>query len=81
MIAVGIPFDGTVIDLKYIRHVATDIRYVLREKPDYHIVVVKSAVVPDTITDVVLRIWRNPAARTAGKDFGVGMNPEFLLEG
>jgi UDPglucose 6-dehydrogenase/GDP-mannose 6-dehydrogenase len=81
MIAVGTPFDGTVIDLKYVRQVATDIGNVLREKPDYHMVVVKSTVVPGTTTDVVLRILEEASGKTAGKDFGVGMNPEFLREG
>jgi UDPglucose 6-dehydrogenase len=81
MIAVGTPFDGTVIDLKYIRQAATDIGNVLREKPGYHMVVVKSTVVPGTTTDVVLPILEEASGKTAGEDFGVGMNPEFLREG
>jgi len=81
MIAVGTPFDGTVIDLKYIRQAATDIGNVLREKPGYHMVVVKSTVVPGTTTDVVLPILEEASGKTAGEGFGVGMNPEFLREG
>jgi UDPglucose 6-dehydrogenase len=56
LIAVGTPFDGALIDLKYIRQVAADIGEVLREKPGYHVVVVKSTAVPGTTTDVVLPI-------------------------
>src|SRR6056297_1054864 len=40
LIAVGTPFDGDVIDLKYIRQVARDIGKVLKEKSSYHVVVV-----------------------------------------
>uniref|UniRef100_UPI001ABBA0F2 nucleotide sugar dehydrogenase n=1 Tax=Aetokthonos hydrillicola TaxID=1550245 RepID=UPI001ABBA0F2 len=81
MIAVGTPFDGTLIDLKYIRQVAADIGKVLREKAGYHMVVVKSTVVPGTTAEVVLPILEQYSGKKAGKDFGVGMNPEFLREG
>ena len=81
MIAVGTPFDGTVIDLKYIRNVAAEIGAVLRQKPGYHMVVVKSTVVPGTTTDVVTPILEEASGKKAGRDFGVGMNPEFLREG
>lgn len=81
LIAVGTPFDGQFIDLKYIRQVAQEIGEALRDKPSYHMVVVKSTVVPGTTTDVVLPILEAASGKTAGVDFGVGMNPEFLREG
>jgi UDPglucose 6-dehydrogenase len=81
LIAVGTPFDGQVIDLKYIRAVAADIGRVLKDKAGYHMVVVKSTVVPGTTTDVVLPILEAESGKRAGRDFGVGMNPEFLREG
>ncbi|KCZ51820.1 UDP-glucose dehydrogenase family protein [Hyphomonas pacifica] len=81
LIAVGTPFDGQIIDLKYIRQVAKEIGEALKDKPDYHMVVVKSTVVPGTTTDVVLPILEEASGKTAGVDFGVGMNPEFLREG
>jgi UDPglucose 6-dehydrogenase/GDP-mannose 6-dehydrogenase len=81
LIAVGTPFDGTEIDLTYIREVSQQIGSVLREKPSYHLVVVKSTVVPGTTDTVVLPILEQVSGRKAGKDFGVGMNPEFLREG
>jgi UDPglucose 6-dehydrogenase len=81
LIAVGTPFDGQLIDLKYIRQVAKEIGEALRIKPGYHMVVVKSTVVPGTTTDVVLPILETASGKKAGPDFGVGMNPEFLREG
>jgi UDPglucose 6-dehydrogenase/GDP-mannose 6-dehydrogenase len=81
LIAVGTPFDGQLIDLKYIRQVAKEIGEAIKDKPGYHMVVVKSTVVPGTTTDVVLPILEAASGKKAGKDFGVGMNPEFLREG
>src|SRR3546814_11879757 len=54
IIAVGTPFDGASIDLGYVRAAATQIGTALREKDGYHVVVVKSTVVPGTTEDVVL---------------------------
>lgn len=81
LIAVGTPFDGDEIDLRYVRAAAYQIGESLRQKTDYHVVVVKSTVVPGTTTDVVLPILVSASGKVAGQDFGVGMNPEFLREG
>lgn len=81
LIAVGTPFDGERIDLKYIRAVAKQIGEVLRYKDRYHVIIVKSTVVPGTTEDVVLPILEAASGKKAGIDFGVGMNPEFLKEG
>lgn len=81
LIAVGTPFDGNIIDLKFIRQVAAEIGQALAEKSGYHMVVVKSTVVPGTTEDVVLPILEQNSGKRAGLDFGVGMNPEFLKEG
>lgn len=80
-IAVGTPFDGHQIDLSYIREVARQIGAALKDKPDYHVVVVKSTVVPGTTDDVVRPILEQASGKRAGADFGLGMNPEFLTEG
>lgn len=81
MIAVGTPFDGDEIDLKFIRAVATQIGAVLKEKDSYHVVLVKSTVVPGTTNEVVLPLVEKASGKSAGVDFGIGMNPEFLREG
>ena len=81
MIAVGTPFDGQSIDLSFIREVSKNIGTVLRDKSSYHLVVVKSTVVPGTTDGVVLPLLERSSGKKAGPDFGVGMNPEFLTEG
>jgi UDPglucose 6-dehydrogenase/GDP-mannose 6-dehydrogenase len=81
MIAVGTPFSDGRIDLSSVRRVAEQIGSALRQSSRYHVVVVKSTVVPGTTENVVLPILETASGKTAGVDFGVGMNPEFLTEG
>lgn len=80
-IAVGTPFDGEHIDLTYIRQAAAEIGHALKNKSTYHVVVVKSTVVPGTTYDVVKPILESTSQKQIGKDFGLCMNPEFLREG
>jgi UDPglucose 6-dehydrogenase/GDP-mannose 6-dehydrogenase len=81
IIAVGTPFDGKQIDLTFIKEAARQVGAALKEKPGYHVVVVKSTVVPGTTAEVVLPILEKHSGKVAGPNFGVGMNPEFLREG
>ena len=68
------------IDLSYIKEATENIGKVLSEKSDYHVVVVKSTVVPKTTEEVVIPILEKYSGKRAGEDFGVCMNPEFLTE-
>ena len=81
-IAVGTPSrdDGS-IDLKYIEGVSRDVGAVLKDKDGYHLVIVKSTVVPGTTEDVVGAIIEEVSGKVRGKDFGLAMSPEFLREG
>ena len=81
VVAVGTPFNGGAIDLSHIKAVAREIGYALRSKNTYHVIVVKSTVVPGTTDDVVRPLLEEASRKQAGADFGVGMNPEFLTEG
>ena len=81
IIAVGTPFDGEKIDLSYIKKSAEEMGTALKEKNTYHIVVIKSTVIPGTTDEVVLPILEKYSMKKAGVDFGVGVNPEFLREG
>ena len=81
IIAVGTPYDGDAIDLQYIEQVSKEIGETLKDKKTYHVVVVKSTVVPGTTDEIVLPLLEKYSGKKAGLDFGVGMNPEFLREG
>jgi UDPglucose 6-dehydrogenase len=72
--------DGS-CDLKYIEQAAKDLGTVIKEKDEYHLVIVKSTVVPGTTRSLVKKTIENISGKTAGKDFGLCMNPEFLREG
>lgn len=69
------------VSLEYVKDVAKDIGKALEKKKGYHLVVVKSTVIPLTTEKIVLPIIEKYSGKKAGKDFGICMNPEFLKEG
>jgi UDPglucose 6-dehydrogenase len=81
-LTVGTPsqHDGS-IDLSYIKNAAEDLGNVLREKRGYHLVVVKSTVVPGTTNGTVKRFLEQSSRKTIGTELGLCANPEFLKEG
>ena len=81
IIAVGTPFDGKKIDLSYVRQAAIDIGNSIRDFNNYHVICVKSTVVPGTTQDVVGPLLEGASGRMIGLDIGLCMNPEFLAEG
>jgi UDPglucose 6-dehydrogenase len=81
IIAVGTPFNGKEIDLTFIKEVSRQAGITLAVKKEYHLIVVKSTVVPGTTDEVVLPLLEKNSGKKAGIDFGVGVNPEFLTEG
>jgi UDPglucose 6-dehydrogenase/GDP-mannose 6-dehydrogenase len=64
-----------------VRQVAAEIGQALKDKEGFHVVIVKSTVVPGTTDSVVVPLLEKYSGKKAGVDFGVGMNPEFLREG
>lgn len=81
LICVGTPDKGGMIDLSYIQEVAAGIGKVIKTKSDFHVVVVKSTVVPGTTLKLVKPLLEEHSGKQAGVDFGLAMNPEFLREG
>lgn len=81
-LAVGTPSndDGS-IDTSYIEDAAEDVGHALADKDGYHIVGVRSTVVPRTTRDTIIPLLEDASGRTAGEDLGIGMTPEFLREG
>lgn len=82
LLAVGTPMkdDGS-INLDYIKQAARDVAEGLKGKDSYHVIVVKSTVVPTTTEEEIIPIMEEVSGKKAGEDFGVCMNPEFLREG
>ena len=81
IIAVGTPSNETGIDLGFVRQAARDIGEQLPRLGSYHVVVVKSTVVPTTTDTVVRSELEAVSGLVSGRDFGLAMNPEFLSEG
>jgi len=81
-ITVGTPSkpDGS-IDLQYIKNSAYEIGEALRKKEIYHLIVVKSTVLPGTTEKIVKPIIERLSGKSCGSEFGLCMNPEFLREG
>src|SRR5262249_54925282 len=53
----------------------------LRAKNSFHWIVVRSTVLPGTTESVILPAIEAASGMTAGRDFQVCFNPEFLREG
>ncbi|MCR6692456.1 MAG: UDP-glucose/GDP-mannose dehydrogenase family protein [archaeon YNP-LCB-003-016] len=81
-ITVGTPSrdDGSV-DLTYVESASRMIGEALRLKSGWHLVVVKSTVLPMTTENVVKRIIEEASGKSCGEEFGLCVNPEFLREG
>ncbi len=80
-ICVGTPSDEKGgIDLGIVKAASASLGGALKKKKNYHVVIVKSTVVPETTEKVVLPIIEKHSGKRAG-DFGIAMNPEFLREG
>ena len=78
-ICVPTPSNGE-IDFSYIVDASEKLGTCLSQKDTYHVIVVKSTVVPKTTEDVVIPVIEKKSGKKVGDDIGICMNPEFMTE-
>ena len=81
IIAVGTPSDlNGHLNMNYIYEAAEEIGIAIKDKKDYHEIVIRSTILPGTC-EKVEAIIENNSGKKKNENFSVIANPEFLREG
>ena len=82
LVCVGTPSrrNGS-LDTTFLERVLTQIGNALDGIHTYHVIAVRSTVLPGLLQSRLIPILEESSCRRAGSDFGVCVNPEFLREG
>ncbi len=82
LICVGTPSnENGSLNLRFVRNVIAEIGQALAGRTGYHVVAVRSTVLPGTAATEVIPLLEAKSGRRVGIDLGVCANPEFLREG
>jgi GDP-mannose 6-dehydrogenase len=82
LICVGTPSNGNgSLSLYSVISVCRSIAQVLRHKKEYHLIVLRSTVLPGTVNRVILPLIEQESGKKLCNGFGLCFNPEFLREG
>jgi GDP-mannose 6-dehydrogenase len=82
LVCVGTPSapNGS-LSTEYLERVAEQIGESIANRTSRHTVVFRSTMLPGTCLNLLVPILEKASGKTAGVDFGVAVNPEFLREG
>ena len=81
-VCVGTPSQSNgSLDLTYLGKVCDEIGTALATKTAFHVVVIRSTILPGTMKSFIIPRLEAKSGKVAGTDFGVCNNPEFLREG
>lgn len=74
------PSEESKPDLSYLETAVSDFALRLRSHKKYHLVVIRSTVLPGTARNFVLPIIEKVSRKKAGRHFGLVFQPEYLRE-
>jgi GDP-mannose 6-dehydrogenase len=69
------------LDLGHVEPVCRQIGEALKRKDSFHLVVMRSTVLPGTADNLIIPALEQSSGKSFGKGFGVCVNPEFMREG
>jgi GDP-mannose 6-dehydrogenase len=82
MICVGTPGQANgSLDLSYVQRICQQIGSALRRANHHKTVAIRSTLLPGSMESLVIPTLEESSGKSAGTDFGVCINPEFLREG
>jgi GDP-mannose 6-dehydrogenase len=82
LVCVGTPGQANgSLDLSYIRGSCKQIGEALKTKKAFHVIVMRSTMLPGTVHETVIPTLEESSGKKNGVDFAVAINPEFLREG
>jgi GDP-mannose 6-dehydrogenase len=81
IVCVGTPSrpNGS-LDSRYVERVIDEIGAALANRSEYHVVTVRSTLLPGMLTQCLIPRLEAASGKPAGRDYGVCQNPEFLRE-